>query len=343
MIKYHKPPFKLKEFKIELTHRCDLNCIHCSSDASSSNALEISKRDCLRILSEAISMGVKQVTFSGGEPLLWTGLEDAIKLAKKGELKVTIYTTGNVDDISNKLKGLSKYGLKKCVFSIFGKSANLHENVTRVPGSFDKTIKAIEIAIETGIRTEFHFVPLSNNYYELEDIAMLGSQLGISCISVLRFVPQGRGQLLKKRVLNKLQNLELKRIIERLRKKGIEIRTGSPYNFLTLNVQPECASGIDRLIIGPDLRIYPCDAFKQIKAEEVVGTLVSSSLVNTSLLECWENSPFLKEVRKYLTTPFFEKCYSCKALEKCLSGCLAQKVLINSDFRKQADPDCLLA
>ncbi len=341
-MKYHKPPFKLREFKIEVTYKCNLNCLHCSSDASSSNSLEISKKDCLRILKEAISMGVKQVAFSGGEPLLWTGLNEAINIAKKGGLEIIIYTSGNVDNVYNKLKGLKKSGVKKCVFSIFGKSANLHEIVTRVSGSFDKTLEAIKIAVQTGTTTELHFVPFSNNYYELEDIAMLGKNLGISCISVLRFVPQGRGQLLKKRVLNKLQNLELKRIIERLRKKGVEIRTGSPYNFLMLNDQPKCSSGIDRLIIGPDLRVYPCDAFKQIKAEEVVGTLAASSLNGTDLSTCWENSPFLQAVRDYLTTPFFEKCSSCKALEKCLSGCLAQKVLINYDFRKQPDPDCLL-
>ena len=29
----HRPPFTLNEFKIEVTYRCDLNCIHCSSDA----------------------------------------------------------------------------------------------------------------------------------------------------------------------------------------------------------------------------------------------------------------------------------------------------------------------
>ncbi len=340
-MKFHKPPFKLKELKIELTHKCNLNCLHCSSDASSSNFLEIGVKDCFRILKEAISMGVEQVAFSGGEPFLWDGLDEAINIAKIGGLDVSIYTSGNVDEISSKLLKINKIGVKKCVFSIFGKSASLHERITRVSGSFDITIDAIKIAEEIGLTTELHFVPFSNNYHELEDIAILGKNLGISCISVLRFVPQGRGHLLKKRVLSKLQNLELKRIIERLRKKGFEIRTGSPYNFLMLNDQPKCSSGIDRLILGPDLRIYPCDAFKQIKAEEVVGTLAGSSVNGSSLLNCWKNSPFLQAVRNYLTTPFFKTCASCKALEKCLSGCLAQKVLITYDFRKQPDPDCL--
>ncbi len=341
-MKYHKPPFRLKEIKIEVTHHCNLNCLHCSSDASSSNTLEISKKDCFRILREAISMEVEKVAFSGGEPLLWDGLEEAIEIANKGSLRISVYTSGNVDNISDKVKALTKLGVEKCVFSIFGKSADSHEGITRVSGSFDKTVDALKAAVQAGIRAELHFVPMSNNYSELENIAIIGNELGISCISVLRFVPQGRGQLLRARVLNRLQNLSLKRMIERLRENGYEIRVGSPYNFLMLNDQPECASGIDRLIIGPDLRIYPCDAFKQIRAEELVGTLAGSFLGEVSLSICWQDSPFLKAVRGYLTTPFSEKCSACKALERCLSGCLAQKVLVNYDFRKQPDPDCLL-
>jgi radical SAM protein with 4Fe4S-binding SPASM domain len=342
-MRYHRRPFMLREIKIELTHRCNLSCLHCSSDASSSNSRQMGKGDCLRILCEAIGMGVKHIAFSGGEPLLWEGLEEAVETASNGGMNISVYTSGNVRNISRKVKELSKRGVKRYVFSIFGKSASSHEAVTRIPGSFRRTIEAIGITTEAGVANELHFVPLSSNYRELEDIAALGRALGISCVSVLRFVPQGRGQLLKKRALNKLQNLSLKRTIERLREEGLRIRTGSPYNFLMLNEQPKCSSGIDRLIIGPDLRIYPCDAFKNVMAEEVVGTLVNSSLQGTSLSTCWKDSPFLEAVREYLTTPFSAECSCCKALDKCLSGCLAQKVLVHYDFRKQRDPDCLLA
>jgi len=113
--------------------------------------------------------------------------------------------------------------------------------------------------------------------------------------------------------------------------------------FLLLNDQPKCSSGIDRLFIGPDLRIYPCDAFKQIKAEELVGTIKLSQLKDVGLKECWESSPFLEAVREYLTTDFVEPCASCHVLEKCLSGCLAHKVIANGNFEKRPDPDCLLA
>ena len=69
---------------------------------------------------------------------------------------------------------------------------------------------------------------------------------------------------------------------------------GSPFNYLLLDDSPHCFSGIDRLIVGPDQRVFPCDAFKQVQAEELVGTNDLSVLSATcSLAQCWDNSPFL--------------------------------------------------
>ena len=42
----------------------------------------------------------------------------------KGGMEVNIYTSGNVDGVSHKLKNLKQSGIKKCIFSIFGKSCN---------------------------------------------------------------------------------------------------------------------------------------------------------------------------------------------------------------------------
>ena len=118
---------------------------------------------------------------------------------------------------------------------------------------------------------------------------------------------------------------------------------GSPYNFLMINSNPECSAAIDRIIVSPDLRIYPCDAFKKIEAEELVGTLNWSSLAGTSLKDCWDKSPYFGAIRNYLTTDFEDPCKHCGALEKCLSGCLAQKVLEHGDLDKHRDPMCLMA
>jgi radical SAM protein with 4Fe4S-binding SPASM domain len=160
---------------------------------------------------------------------------------------------------------------------------------------------------------------------------------------VLRLVPQGRAALIRGRALNRVQNLELRRQIQTLRREyGADfVRTGSPYNFLMLNEKPGCWAAIDRVIIGPDLRLYPCDAFKRIDAAELVGTEDWSSLTRSSLPECWKRSPYLEAVRTYLTTDFAAPCDSCRLVEKCASGCLAQKVIAYSTLEKRPDPDCV--
>jgi radical SAM protein with 4Fe4S-binding SPASM domain len=341
MIEYHKRPFTLKELKIEVTYRCDLNCVHCSSDARPSNALEMSREDCIRILQEAAEMGAREVAFSGGEPLIWPHIVDAVQAAASNRFATGIYTSGNTDDFEDQAVRLRRLGASRFIFSLFGATTSTHERITRKAGSFARTIKAMLLARKAQLETEVHFVPMSNNYRELKDIALLARDHGASTVSVLRLVPQGRAVLLSGRVLNKVQNLELRRQIRALRAGGQTIRTGSPYNFLMLSNHPKCSAAVDRLIVGPDLRIYPCDAFKKVRAEELTGTLDWSSLQTQSLRGCWDKSPFLEAIRTYLTTPFAEPCESCGILGKCLSGCLAQKVIANGNLEKRPDPDCL--
>ena len=342
-MKYHAPPFTLKEMKIELTHACGLNCIHCSSSASNDNKNNIDVNRCLQIIDEGADLGAKRIAFSGGEPLIFQPIERIVERAAKRKMEVSIYSSGNIEYFDEIIGRLYRIGLSKVIFSLYSKDAFKHEVVSQTPGSFSKTISAIRHSIKIGVKTELHFVPLSNNFEELAPLAIFGKEIGIDSISVLRMVPQGRGMEIASQKLNKQQNKLLKSTIERLRENGHKIRTGSPYNFLLLNDQPQCCAGIDRLTILPDLRIFPCDAFKRISAEALVDTDEFSRLDKYSLQECWLHSPYLNAVRDYLVSPFPEKCSFCASIETCLSGCLAQKVIANNNIRKCADPDCLFS
>ncbi|MCX7012804.1 MAG: radical SAM protein [Candidatus Sumerlaeota bacterium] len=336
----HTRPFALREFKIEVTYRCDLNCVHCSSDARPSNPLEMSLDDCVGILRQAGKMGAKEVAFSGGEPLGWQPLSDAAAVAVEQGFRTTIYSSGNTVDVAGKLRALRRIGVDRFAFSLFGGTAVAHERITRTAGSFAATKAAIREAKRIGLSVELHFVPMSTNYREIRAIAALATECGAERVSVLRLVPQGRAALLLGRVLNRVQNLELKRTILELGQSGLQIRVGSPYNFLMLNDKPGCWAAIDRLIIGPDLKVYPCDAFKRIDSRELVGTDAWSNLSDSSLEDCWNRSPYLEAVRTYLTTDFATPCRSCGFLEKCLSGCLAQKAVMEGCLKKRPDPDC---
>jgi len=337
----HRPPFILKEIKVEVTHACNLCCVHCSSMATAQSKRHMSWDDCRGILEEAALMDVKEVAFSGGEPLIWDRIEDAVTLASQRGMHTCLYTSGCAPGAEKLMRGLRDSSLNRVVFSVFGVSCAHHEAVTSVKGSYDLTMRMVECAVGLGLKAEFHFVPTSVNYHDLEEIADQAQKLGVTRVSVLRLVPQGRAANTPDMQLSRKQNLRLRESILRLRSEGHDIRVGSPYNFLMLRDKPECCSGIDRLTIGPDLRIFPCDAFKHIPPERLGLGPEYSNLQDHTLAECWQHSPYLRVVRQYLTTDFAAACAKCDCLEECLSGCMAQKFHANGDLRKCPDPMCL--
>ncbi len=341
-MEWHKPPFKLKEIKIEVTHDCMLHCVHCSSAAEETTGRIMDWTSCKKILDDATNMGVERIAFSGGEPLLWEHIQRAVEHATHRGIDVDFYTTGNAPGAENLLDKLRCAGLSRVMFSVFGANAEQHERVTVTCGSYDKTVAMIAHCVGMGLHTEFHFVPISNNFSSLMAIADHARRMGVKRVSVLRLVPHGRGSDKEVGELSHGQNLELRKIIKELHGCGHDIRVGSPYNFLMLREKPQCCSGIDRLTIGPDLRIFPCDAFKHVTPADIGVCADFSSLGTHSLAECWEKSPFIGAVRKYLTSDFAPECCTCKKLEDCQSGCVAQKFYAYGELKKCPDPMCLL-
>lgn len=331
----------LKELKLEVICTCPLICIHCSTESTPTALSQIALTKCLSIINEAAELGVKKIAFSGGEPLMYEGINEITKSVSQHGIHSTIYTTGNLINIEGKLFELKSNGLNALAFSLYSNCASEHELITRVAGSFNNTITAIKAATTLGIDAEIHFVALKRNFTKLRDVVYLANILGIKKISVLRFVPQGRGQLIQNEILNKNEFLVLQNTITQLRKSKMNIRTGSPLNFLFLNDEPKCNSGLDRLLIDAELNICPCDAFKQIKANEIVVNPVYSNLRDHTLKDCWNGSNYLAAIRSYLATDFGDTCSHCSDLNRCHSGCLAQKVIYSGELTKTPDPSCI--
>jgi len=336
-LKLNDLKYNLREIKFELTYKCLLKCIHCSSEANVS-ACEMSYDTAVSILSQAIEMKVQEISFSGGEPLLWPRFSEIASLCSSAGIHTQVYSSGNIGDLTI-IEEIKDY-VDTIIFSIYSSEQEFHDQITKVGGSLKKTISAVEEAKNAGLNVEFHFVPLKSNYEHLSNIIDYAKTLGVPKISVLRFVPQGRGELISELALNTEENLRLKKIIEGNDSK-VQLRTGSPYNFLMVNQKQKCNAAINRLTITPDLHIYPCDAFKQVKAKKIVGSDEYSRLDKWSLSNCWNMSLYLNAIRRYHQHPFEKPCNTCKHIENCVSGCMAQKYLARGKLGKGPDPMCL--
>lgn len=333
---------QIEEIKIELSYMCTMNCVHCSSDGTKDKENFISYKKASEIIESAYRCGVKTISLSGGEPFQWPHLEKLITLIKTKGLNTKLYTCGATNNFERIVRNIEPKNLS-LIFSLYSSKANLHEKITGVEGSFKRTISSIEKSLEYRFIPEVHYVPLKINYRELEKLAEYCWSLGVEKISILRFVPQGRGAYKNHLILDRKDNLDLKNQIVTLRKRGFNIRTGSPLNFLLLEDQPSCTSGLNKLIIAPDLSIYPCDAFKQIRSDAIFGCDEYSSLEKHGLMDCWRNSIYLNSVRDILRSGIEEPCLSCHKIDQCQSGCLAQKIIQTKSFQNSPDPSCILS
>ena len=79
----------------ELTHRCPLACPYCSNPVELERAsAELSGGEWQRVLSEAAALGVLQVHFSGGEPMVRRELRTLIAEAASHGLYSNLITSG---------------------------------------------------------------------------------------------------------------------------------------------------------------------------------------------------------------------------------------------------------
>src|SRR5947208_16705826 len=83
----------------ELTYRCPLKCPYCSNPLELDHyRRELDTATWQRVLAEAAALGVVQVHFSGGEPLVRRDLAELIRTARQLDLYSNLRTGATLGD-----------------------------------------------------------------------------------------------------------------------------------------------------------------------------------------------------------------------------------------------------
>lgn len=329
---------------LEITRRCPLRCIFCSSMGGEPHPNELGLKEWIRLVDESIELGAKSFLISGGEPFTSPFLRDLAHYINEKNVELSIYSSGNVGneivtpvDVSD-LEYVAELGDVRMVMSLEGATPATHERITRVKNSFRNTIETIKNSLNLGLDAELHFVPTKINYKELPDVVKLGQQLKVNKVSVLRLVPQGRCVDYRDRLLlDREELIELKSIFTELEKYDDFVRIGSPFNPFLLSKRYKCTAGTNRMTITYNGLVAPCEAFKFILYDY-------SDDVNTrkySLKYIWEQSQLFNEIRVFqkITNHKESECHHCPEKNLCGGGCPSQKILAGSIYSK--DPICL--
>jgi radical SAM protein with 4Fe4S-binding SPASM domain len=145
----------LTRLDIELTERCNNNCIHCyinlPADDLTARDRELSASEIKAILTEAASLGCLTVRFTGGEPLLREDFVEVYLFARKLGIKVLLSTNATLispylADLFVRIPPLERIGI-----SVYGMKRSSYEAVTRTPGSFEAAWRGINLLLEKKI------------------------------------------------------------------------------------------------------------------------------------------------------------------------------------------------
>jgi len=270
--------------QIEITYRCNHLCPFCYN--SPTGEREMTTEQIFDVLRKVADFGVLYCTLTGGEALCHRDFFKIAQEVRRLGMALRIYSNGYLmadERVVQKIRALSPVEIE---ISIHGARPETHEAMTKIKGSFDKTIKAIENLNTAGLRVVLKCPITKLNQNELFDVKALGERLGRAVIFDAVITPKDDGNL---------DPLALRPDDD-----FVEKYWGEWYSRLHDGHDPPqrnhcaadgtaiCGTGRSGFTIDPYGNLLPCVAFRR---------KVANLLEIDGLAEVWTSSPVLKTVR----------------------------------------------
>ena len=165
---------RLGSLDMELTERCNNDCIHCCINLSVNDrvakAREMTTDQVKAILKEAADLGCLRVRYTGGEPLLRPDFEELYLYARRLGIKVLLFTNARL--ITPQLADLFARTppLVTIEITIYGMHKESYEAVTRVPGSFAQFRRGVDLLLDRKVPFVVKAALLPPNRHEMEEL-----------------------------------------------------------------------------------------------------------------------------------------------------------------------------
>jgi pyrroloquinoline quinone biosynthesis protein E len=327
-----KPPAGLL---LEITHRCPLHCLYCS------NPLEMAKQEAeldtdewLRVIDEAADLGVLQVHFSGGEPLLRRDLLTLLQRAAGRGMFTNLITSG-IGLTRGLMAELAAAELGCFQLSLQGADPEMVREVAGGP-FWKKKMEAARMAREAGISLTVNAVLHAKNLHQTGRLIDIAAEMGADEIELANTQYYGwallnRDHLMPSRAQLEAASLEVE---DRRRRYGerMEIIWVVPDYYDDFPKPCMGGWGDSLLSISPDGTVMPC------LAANVIPDLDLPSVSDQSLRSIWYESTAFNAFRalEWMEEP----CRSCPMRFQDYGGCRCQAFLLTGSATA-TDPVCI--
>jgi mycofactocin radical SAM maturase len=312
----------------EITHRCNLRCIHCLSDSSTASPDELNFDESKAIVDQLAALKVFEINFGGGEPLLKDYFLPLLGYIHTRGI-ITCISTNGTALTQDAVALFANNPLVNVQVSLDGATPEINDKI-RGKGTFQKITGSIEMLAGKNIPLSINTVVTSVNFRQLRQLKELAASYGAR-LRVSRFRPSGRARQSWDAL--RLDPDRLKELSAWLSSEP-DILTGD--SFFSISQDGRRQLGLDMCgackmtcCIDPCGDVFPC-AFMQDKP------FCGGNLREKSFKDIWDNAPEFRRFRQLEP----ESCRKCSRFEKCRGGCPAVAYFLTKDLNTP-DPECM--
>jgi radical SAM protein with 4Fe4S-binding SPASM domain len=344
-------PFRGKILIWNLTNACNLFCQHCYSAANTSRAGEISLQEIEKQIPYLKKAGVKVLILSGGEPLIREDIFDIANLFNKNGFVTTLSTNGlliNQNNIDQIKKHFSYVGI-----SIDG-DKETHDRFRGMPGAFEKSMEAVRLVKDAGIKTGIRFTLSSQTEKALPFIFELAEKEKIPKVYISHLVYSGRG-----RHLTQTEKEKYKKDVEFIIEKAFYyVENSIPIDVVTGNNEadavvlysifkekyPEKADLLYKNLLKwggnqAGVRIFDIDYRGYVKPDTYFPYKIGN-IYEKDFYQIVNSNGIMTKLRQH-PRPVKGKCEKCQYIEICNGNSRSRAYAVYGDLFAE-DPDCYL-
>lgn len=289
--------------QLDLTYRCNERCVHCYLDHDDHG--EMTTAEIKDLLNQMAAAGVFFLTLSGGEILMRRDFFEILEHAAAKGFCVKLKTNA-VLIREREAKRIRKLGVESVQISIYSHRAEVHDAITKMPGSLERSIKAIRFLRQQGLPVVIANVIMGATFNDYPGVRAMARELGVECTMDPTITPMMDGD---RGVLNlNMAPDQLRQVFHD------EELVGNVGEFCTPAVAADedvldstpCSAGHTACYVSPYGDVYPCVQFP----------LPTGNVRTTRFIDIWQHSPQMNEVRD-IRLRDLPMCSSCTHVTSC--------------------------
>ncbi len=177
----------------EVTRACALACKHCRAEAQSRPLPdELNHDEAIALIDQISALRPAMLVLTGGDPMLRKDIEELVAYAAGKGLRVALSPAATPLLLRTDFKKLRELGVQSLSLSLDGATRETHDDFRGVPHTFERTLKAAELAKDAGMHLQINTTITKSTLSEVDGFTELMREMRPDMWSVFLLVPTGR-------------------------------------------------------------------------------------------------------------------------------------------------------